>query len=221
MKLRFALIFLIVFSFTGILFSQADSASLKNSSEKIQTKNTRRDLPRENNKISDDSALVKKEPIPLTDSLLRKRHNPRTATLLSIIPGGGQIYNRKWWKVPVVYACLAVSGYFIYDFSVKTSLYQKEYIHRMNGETDLLNPDLATYADENVLALKNYYRRNMEISIGAFAIIYVLNLIDASVDAHLFYFDISDDLSLNIKPSFNNNYRPGTFSSGLALSINF
>ena len=91
----------------------------------------------------------------------------------------------------------------------------------MNGETDLLNPDLATYADENVLALKNYYRRNMEISIGAFAIIYILNLIDASVDAHLFYFDISDDLSLNIRPSFNNNYRSGTFSSGLALSINF
>ena len=220
MKFKFAVIFLLIFSFSGIIYSQTDTATLKNSAENIQTKSSKREVNRNTPKIIPDTG-GKKNTILLTDSILRKRHNPKIAALLSIIPGGGQIYNHKWWKVPVVYACLGVSGYFIYDFSTKTSLYQKEYIHRINGEIALLNPKLAKYPDENILALKNYYRRNMEIAIGAFAILYVLNIIDATVDAHLFYFDISDDLSMKIKPSFNNNYHTGTFSSGLALTIKF
>lgn len=221
MKFKFALIFLLLFSFTEFIFSQTDTSSLKNPAENIQTKSAKREVARGNHNIASADTLGKKNNTPLTDSLLRIKHNPKIAALLSIIPGAGQIYNHKWWKVPIVYACLGVSGYFIYDFSVKTSIYQKEYILRMNGATDFLNPDLATYADENVLAMKNYYRRNMEIAIGALTLIYILNIIDATVDAHLFYFDISDDLSMKIKPSFNNNYHTGTFSSGLAFTINF
>lgn len=220
MKFKFAVIFLLIFSFSGIIYSQTDTATLKNPAENIQTKSSKREVNRNTPKIIPDTG-GKKNTVVLTDSILRIKHNPKIAALLSIIPGGGQIYNHKWWKVPVVYACLGVSGYFIYDFSTKTSLYQKEYIHRINGEIALLNPKLAKYPDENILALKNYYRRNMEIAIGAFAILYVLNIIDATVDAHLFYFDISDDLSMKIKPSFNNNYHTGTFSSGLALTIKF
>lgn len=219
MKLQLTILFIIFFIISGRVFPQHDTTAI---STDIQVKSKKRDGVKTSTIILPvDSNIKKQEAVPLTDSILRKKHNPTTATLLSIIPGGGQIYNRKWWKVPIIYACLGVSGYFIYDFAGKTTLYQKEYIYRMNGEISKLNPNLASYADENVLALKNYYRRNLEIAIGAMTVVYLLNLIDATVDAHLFYFDISDDLSLHIKPFFNNNYDTNSFSSGLAFSIKF
>ncbi|MDD2286137.1 MAG: DUF5683 domain-containing protein, partial [Paludibacter sp.] len=74
------------------------------------------------------------------------------------------------------------------------------YRNRMQGKTELLNPDFASYSDDNILSLKQYYQRNMEFAIAATTIIYVLNIIDAAVDAHLFYFDISEDLSLQMSP---------------------
>ncbi len=136
-----------------------------------------------------------------TDSILRKKHNPKLASWLSVVlPGAGQVYNKKWWKVPIFYAGLAASSYFIYDFGTKAKTYQTEYRNRMQGKTELLNPDFTSYSDDNVLALKQYYQRNMEFAIAATAIIYVLNIIDASVDAHLFYFDISEDLSMQMTP---------------------
>lgn len=157
-----------------------------------------------------------------TNEQLLKIHNPKIAVALSAtLPGAGQIYNKKWWKVPIIYAGLAVSSYFIYDFSVQTKLYQNEYKYRINGMTDKLNPKLDIYTDENLLALKNYYRRNMEISIAALAIIYFLNIVDAAVDAHLFYFDISDALSLSVQPFICPNINYLSLNKGVSFAIQF
>lgn len=142
------------------------------------------------------------EEVHTTDSILQKKHNPKIAIALSaVVPGAGQIYNRKAWKVPIIYAGLGASGYCIYHFAKEMNQYKFEYRYRMQGKTDRLDPSLEHMDDETVLSMKKYHQRNMEISIAATAVVYVLNLVDAIVDAHLFYFDISDDLSMRWSPA--------------------
>lgn len=152
-----------------------------------------------------------------------KVHNPKIAIALSaVIPGAGQIYNKKWWKVPIVYAGLGVASYFVYDFNKKTNLYKFEYRYRKNGEIEKLDPSLAALSDETVLSQKNFYRRFMEISIAALAIVYVLNIVDATVDAHLFYFDISDNLALSVQPFVRGDLGPMVgLNHGVMISLNF
>lgn len=139
--------------------------------------------------------------VTTSDSVTIAKHSCTTAMLLSIIPGGGQIYNKKYWKLPIVYGCLAASSYYLYYSASNMISYRNEYINRRDGNQLLLNPNYANEHDENIIELKNNYRRNMEIAIGVTAVLYILNIIDAMVDAHLYYFDISDDLSLRWSPS--------------------
>ena len=134
------------------------------------------------------------------DSVRVSKHSPTAAILWSIIPGGGQMYNRKYWKVPIVYGLLEASGYFLTKYASEMTLYRREFINRRDGHTDLLIPGLAGSSDENILAMKQKAQSNMEIAIAATAIVYTLNFIDAMVDAHLYYFDVSDDLSLYWSP---------------------
>lgn len=169
------------------------------------------------------------EHVAASDSVLRKKHSPTVAGCLSIIPGGGQIYNKKYWKLPIVYGALGISGYFVYYFAHQMVLYKKEFINRRDGNTALLKPEYSLYPDENILAMKNTYRRRMEIATAVTAILYFLNIVDAVVDAHLYYFDISDDLSLHVSPQVTPNYmnslvyqQNGTsFNYGVNLTLNF
>lgn len=155
------------------------------------------------------------------DSLYVAKHNPTAAILWSIIPGGGQIYNRKYWKVPIVYGLLEGSCYFLCKYASDMMLYRREFINRRDGHTELLVPALAKYPDENILSMKQEAQRNMEIAIAATAIIYTLNFIDAMVDAHLYYFDVSDELSLNWSPMLLPNPINTSPSYGVTLVMNF
>ncbi|MCQ2285165.1 MAG: DUF5683 domain-containing protein [Bacteroidales bacterium] len=159
--------------------------------------------------------------VSASDSTKVAKHSPTTAMLLSIVPGGGQIYNKKYWKLPIVYGCLAASSYFIYSSATKMADYRNEFINRRDGNVELLVEEYAQYNDENIIELKNKYRRNMEISIGVTAIFYVLNIIDAMVDAHLYYFDISDDLSLRWSPSVMPSLAHNRPSYGMSLQFRF
>lgn len=129
------------------------------------------------------------------------RHSPRKATIYSaILPGLGQAYNRKYWKMPLIYAGFGTLGYFIHFNHGKYTLYRDEYIYRRDNNSTVQSADLAIFSEDDLLLLKNYYRRNLEYSIVFTALLYVLNMIDANVDAHLLQFDISDDLSLRVQP---------------------
>lgn len=155
------------------------------------------------------------------DSLRVAKHSPTAAVLYSIIPGGGQIYNRKYWKVPIIYTMLGASGYFLTMYASDMMLYRREFINRRDGNTELLVPGLAKYPDENILSMKQESQRNMEICIAATAIIYTLNFIDALVDAHLYYFDVSDDLALRWSPSVLPNPVNTSPSYGVSVSLCF
>jgi hypothetical protein len=121
-----------------------------------------------------------------------------------------------------VYGGLGASGFLIYYYANNTAIYRKEYVARVSeAPVETWNPALANETLDLVLYHRNSYRRNMEISIGACAIVYALSILDACVDAHLYYYDISDNLSLGIKPKFD--YNPVTKSTTpcLALVIKF
>jgi len=169
----------------------------------------------------DSVILSEPQTVMKTDSVKVHKHSPTTAMLLSIIPGGGQIYNKKYWKLPIIYACIGTSSYFIYYAAHRMSMYRNEYINRhTEGNEALLNPNLAQYPDENLITLKNTNQRYMEIAIGITVILYALNIVDAMVDAHFYDFNISDDLSLRVAPDmFAPNMATSRPAYGITLNL--
>lgn len=139
--------------------------------------------------------------------------NPKRAAIYSaIIPGTGQVYTKKYWKIPIIYGGLITSGYYINESNNLYQLYKSTYINRINGDmSDNLN-----YSNTDLRTLTEHHRRNREISALLFTLTYVLNIVDASVNAHLFNYDISDDLTLNIQPIYFSKEN----ASGISLSFN-
>ena len=138
---------------------------------------------------------------------VKKSHSPKTATIMSAcLPGLGQVYNGKWWKVPIVYAGLGGLGYLVYN---NYSEY-RSYLHAYEYKTGDLPEgttltehelDLASkYADSQLQTYKESYRRDFEFYCILTAAWYGLNILDACVDGHLYNYDINDDLSLSIDP---------------------
>ena len=140
--------------------------------------------------------------------------SPRKAAILSsALPGLGQIYNKKYWKVPIIYAGLLTSAYYINDNNIQYKRYKNAYLKRLDNNPN--NDDfVGKYSSGDLLILKDFYRRNREISILCFVGTYIINVLDASVDSHLFDYDISEDISLQIKPTSTANL------NGLSLTLN-
>ena len=169
---------------------------------------------------------------PAKSSKAKKPHSPVKATIMSAcLPGLGQIYNGKWWKVPIVYAGLGGIGYLAYrNFSESRS-----YLHAYEFKTgDLpegttLNQhemDLANkYADSQLQTYKESYRRDFELYGILTVAWYGLNILDACVDGHLYSYDISDDLSFSIDPYLQSADPPIKMPQyaqvGLSFKINF
>jgi hypothetical protein len=125
--------------------------------------------------------------------------DPKVAVRRSaILPGWGQIYNRSIWKVPIIYAGFGVFGYLYYDNNQNYRLAKYNYRNYDDpAVTDIdRNRTAQSYQDE-----RDFYRRNRDLQVILAALWYGLNLVDAMVEAHLDGFDVSDDLSMNIKPN--------------------
>ncbi len=154
----------------------------------------------------------------ISDSLLLKKHNPRTATIMSLcLPGLGQVYNRKYWKVPLVYAGFAAFGYFFNINNLKYKDFRSAYQFASGDSANriLNNNSMGYYKKYSVDGLKqgkDYYKRNRDLCVLLFGVWYALNIVDASVDANLFNYDINEDISLQLKPVFSNY-------AGLSLTL--
>lgn len=136
-----------------------------------------------------------------TDSMVLA-HSPHKATVYSaVLPGLGQAYNKKYWKIPVIYVGFGVSGYFAVDNQKQYKKYKEAYATRLDGNENTVDQFADSYTDEDLRLLKNFYRRNRDLSYVSIGLIYVLNIVDAAVDAHLFKFNVDDDLSLEWAPS--------------------
>ncbi|UBM63471.1 DUF5683 domain-containing protein [Candidatus Sulfidibacterium hydrothermale] len=135
----------------------------------------------------------KKKPLP---------RDPKKATLMALVPGLGQIYNHKYWKLPIVYTGFGVIGYFV----VTNTQYYQDFKDAYNckvTDPDCKNPLAEKYSEETLKYIRDYYRRNMQLSYIIGGAWYLLQLIDANVDAHLSHWNVSDDLSLDISPVYH------------------
>ena len=150
-------------------------------------------------------------------------HSPKKATYMSaILPGLGQVYNKKYWKVPLVYSGFAVIGYFIYTNNQQYLIYQNAFKVRANMDTNNIaySQYINKYTVTQLQEIRDYYRRYRDLNWIFCGLLYILNIVDADVDAHLFYFDVSDKLSLNWQPTWQQgtNYRN---YAGLSFKLNF
>lgn len=132
-----------------------------------------------------------------SDTAIEKKHSPHKASVYSaVLPGLGQAYNRKYWKIPIIYAGIGLSGYLIFDN-------RKQMLDRQNVLKLLLDNDSTTiptgeFANTDVEQLKadrNFYRTNRDYSIITCAAFYIINIVDAAIDAHFYQFNIDKPLA--------------------------
>lgn len=183
------------------------------------------------------SAPVLKESEVPVDSLKKEIDqkiwvpNPTKATWLAlVIPGGGQIYNRKYWKLPIFYGGFAGCAYALTWNSKMYKDYSTAYKDAMNGNmqsssiTDLLPPGYKiseTQLKELLRKRKDTYRRYRDLSIFAFIGVYLLSVIDAYVDAELSNFDITPDLSMKVEPAVIDNRINNSSNRSVGLQCSF
>lgn len=151
-----------------------------------------------------DSAKIK-------DTIVKPKHSPRKAAIRSaIIPGWGQVYNKKYWKVPIVAAAIGIPAWLVY--------YNQEWYQRTSYAVKIadLGTNLPVYLDQvdaqllplvksksvnSLINYRNEFRRNRDYAILFGLLFWGLNVVDATVDAHLKDFDVSDNLSFHVKPA--------------------
>ena len=216
-------IFLPVFLFSLVAFSQKKDS-------------TKREIPT-------DSLAAKAPPaghLNRVDSIM-KFHPAKKATIRSlIIPGWGQIYNKKYWKLPIVYGALGVSGgIFIYNLGEYKALrfaYKAMYEAQptTNPTTGALIPgdssdfrkirsdlkhaiEIGALDVNGIRTFRDQFRQNIDYSALAFIILWGLNVVDATVDAHLKPFDVSPDLTMHLK--IGHSEMAGTNGVSLVLAF--
>jgi hypothetical protein len=166
-------------------------------------------------------------------------HNIKLATTLALIPGAGQIYNKKYWKAPLVWGALGGVTYYYVDLTQDFNSYESVLQLIIDEPTLQTRTELETFAPELFSGLPAPFYQNSTNGVAQEAMgymealrtqreyalfgllgVYLLNILDANIDAHLFDFDVSDDLSL--RPSLNTNtraYRPTELAPGFTLVL--
>lgn len=172
-------------------------------------------------KAQDTLPPLPSSPSPLTTGT--EVHSAHKATIYSLVlPGLGQAYNKKYWKIPIIYAgfgALAYSFKINYD---ETKKFTEAYRYVINKDSVPIDNEYITrYKDPNdLLQGRAFYRRRVELTVIFSAAWYILNVLDAAVDAHFFDYDISDNLSLRVDPVFlMPTGRPDRFANGIRLSL--
>lgn len=160
--------------------------------------------------------------IVVQDSIKGEEINPlqpaKAAFYSAILPGLGQAYNKKYWKIPIVYAALG-TGIGIYSYNNKRyHKYRDEYKRRLNG-TENPQGQLAYLTDAQLISAQKQFQKNRDLSLIVTVGLYILNIVEANVDAHLLQFNVSDKLTL--KPDIYQNDLNYKQNLGLTLNYNF
>ena len=171
--------------------------------------------------VKKDSVTVspRKDSIPPASKELKtkydsisKTHSPRSAAIRSaILPGLGQAYNKKYWKIPIVYGALGTCGvifaYNLKNYKDTRFAYRVKYNMRVNRTDSALyaniRANLKPLSEESLRNYRNQFRKDIDYSVLAFILLWGLNVVDATVDAHLKTFDVSPDLSFRIRAGYS------------------
>lgn len=180
--------------FTVLAFSQVENDS------------TQVELPKE--LVVTESVI--KEPI---DALSPSR----AAFYSAILPGLGQAYNKKYWKIPIAVGGIAAGIYFYKNNDKKYQLYRDAYKRRLAGYTD--DEFYPRVTNDGLIRAQRTLRQNKELSLLITIGIYALNIIDANVDAHLLQYNVDENLAL--RPHFQYNEQENSSDLGLTLNFKF
>lgn len=135
---------------------------------------------------------------------IMRRHSPKKAAVLSaILPGMGQIYNKKYWKLPIVYGGLAGLGTWVGINQRNLKGYTNAYKLELDNDPNTLGSYKGITGSNNLSIKRDDSKRSLDLSIILLSVFYALNIVDATVDAHLFDYSITDDLSVKLQPDFN------------------
>lgn len=185
--------------------------------EKKSKKNKKEALPKE---VVIDSIIEIRDPIdPLSPA--------KAAFYSAVLPGLGQAYNKKYWKIPLVYAAIGTGVYFYITNNNEYNRYRDAFKSRLAGFTndefyfDSQGRPLTTprITDDGLIRAQRTFRRNQELSLLVIIGMYALNIIDANVDAHLLQYNVDENLSL--APHYNINQIDATGNVGLTLNFKF
>jgi hypothetical protein len=129
---------------------------------------------------------------------------PKKAAYLSAaLPGLGQAYNKRYWKIPIVLGAFGTVGYFIGWNNNKYQQYRNAYLLKKSFPLEELDDDLAiNISEDNLQRGLDYYRRNRDLLMILLVGVYIIQILDAHIDAHLMEFDVSDDLTFRVEPGF-------------------
>jgi len=160
----------------------------------------------------------------IEDSVQRKPFDPlrpsKAAFYSAVLPGLGQAYNKRYWKIPIVYAALGAGIYFYVDNKNEYNRYRDAYKRRLAGFTDDEFWGTGTspaISNDALIRAQQTLRRNKDLSLLLTILAYTLNIVDANVDAHLLQFNVDDNLAIKPNLQFDNF----DASSNLGLSVNF
>ena len=171
-----------------------------------------------NENLDNLETLAEQATLIQTDTLVNR---PNTAALYSaVLPGLGQAYNDSYWKIPIVYSVFAISAFAI-------SRNHKLYIESRDAliaysdgdDRNTVEPPLSRFDETDMERRTDLYRRNRDVSIVFGVVWYILNIVDAHVDAHLNEFVITDDLSLHLQPTID--YTNQRRNVGLSVALTF
>lgn len=138
----------------------------------------------------------------------------KAAFYSAVLPGMGQVYNKKYWKVPLVYGALGTTIYFYISNNRKYHLYRNAYKRRLEGFTD----DDYTYLDNSrLISAQKFYQNNRDLSALLTGLFYILNILDANVDAHLMQFNVNDKLT--VKPDLYRNEFTSKENIGICVTL--
>jgi len=170
---------------------------------------------------SDSIFLEEAQEVQVVDTSF---HSPKKAGWMSTaLPGLGQAYNKKYWKIPIIYAAFGGITYFLVKNNKEYIKYRDAYISRIDNDPSTVD-DMPEYTTENLRVYKNMYWKSRDLDIILLAAVFTLNVLDAVVDAHFYTYDISDDLSLRVTPVVAPALQFGPSKSsyaGLSFSLSF
>jgi hypothetical protein len=174
------------------------------------------------NDKTNDSLKVDRDLLVVLDTIQSKPINilapSRAAFYSAVLPGLGQAYNKKYWKIPIVYAALGTGIYFYVANDKEYDRYRNEYKRRLAGNS-AASGEFPLVSDDGLINAQQTLKRQKELSLLITIGLYALNIVDANVDAHLLQYNVDENLA--IKPHFQYNRMENSSDLGLTLNFKF
>ena len=182
-------------------------------------------LAQDRRNVAADPEMTAKAEVPDSEATkaeasTQEPYNPlapaKAAFYSGVLPGLGQAYNKKYWKIPIVYGGIAAGVYFYQRNTEDYNRFRDAYKRRLAGYQD---DEFQGVSDARLRDAQKTAGRNRDVSLAMAIGVYLLNILDANVDAHLLRYNLNEDLSLRPKFHYQSGFRPSTYGLSLNISL--